>query len=165
MPSANDSIGKRAVLSGLVPVLIGTFLVAAFFVAHQAWSTGFFTPSFGLLGTILFYCALVLGLTYPLGVPVSLKEHFGRRMELAYETSTALFWTITAAWLLVVFPLNFSQLTAVVPGPLKFILAWITNDIGRVLLGMALVGAFAFIPFYILQFVTMGRKQTNPSQV
>jgi len=158
--SSHYPLGKREARTGILPVLIGAVLVVAFFVAHQAWSTGFFTSNFGQFGTVLFYGALALGLTYPFGIPVALNRHFGRRIELAYDISIAIFWTIAAAWLLVVFPLNFSQLTAVVPGPLRFLLAWITNDIGRVLLGAALVGAFAFIPFYALQYLTGSREQS-----
>lgn len=146
-------------ITGFWPVLLGLVLVVGFFVAHQVWSTGFFTSDFGLLGTFLFYCALGFGFTFALGVPVALSRRFGRRTELTYELATALFWTITAAWLLLVFPLNFSQLNAVVPGQLKFVLSWITNDVGRILLGTALVGALAFIPFYAIQFRTTGQKR------
>lgn len=165
MLSSSDPLRGRDARAGVLLVLLGAVLITAFFAAHQAWSTGFFTSDFDLLGIVLFYSALGLGLTYPLGVPVALNSHFGRKIEIAYDISTALFWTITAAWLLFVFPLNFSQLNAVVPGPLKFLLAWITNDVGRVLLGVALVGALAFIPFYALQYITTSRKHAIARQV
>lgn len=156
---------KNHRITGLWPVLLGLVLVVGFFVAHQVWSTGFFTSDFGLLGTLLFYCALGFGFTFALGVPVALSRRFGRRTELTYELGTALFWTITAAWLLVAFPFNFSQLNAVVPGQLWFVLSWITNDIGRILLGIALVGALAFIPFYAIQFRATGQRRNASAPV
>jgi len=134
-------------------------------VAHQAWATGFFTSSFGTVGTLLFYGSLFTGLTYPLGIPVSLNRRFGRRVELGYEILTAVFWSVSVAWLLFVFPLDFSQLTAVVPAQLKFLLSWITNDVGRILLGVSLVGSLAFIPFYALQFVSSSRRQATTRQI
>lgn len=150
---------KKTRLADLWPVLLGAVLVLSFFVAHQAWSTGFFTSSFGPVETAFFYSAIALGLTYPLGIPWFLARHLGHKKELVYDIIVALFWTITTIWLYVTFPFNFPQLTAVIPGPARFLLSWVTNDVGRVLIGAAVFGALAFIPFYAVQYLTLDKER------
>lgn len=144
---------KRSRPTDLWPVFLGLVLVLAFFVAHQAWSTGFFTSNFRVAEGILFYGALLTGLI----PPVMGSLHLNKKTELITLLVTAIFWSGAAAWLFFQFPFNFSQLTAVVPGPLRFLLDWITNGIGRILIGIALVGALAFIPFYTIQYSHIGK--------
>jgi hypothetical protein len=137
--------------------LLGLFLVIGFFAAHQAWSTGFFTTGFGLLGTVLFYAVLLTGLV----PPVLGSLHLEKKRELEALLVTAVFWTMAAAWFFFAFPFNFSHLTAVVPSQASFILSWITDDVGRILVGVSLVGAAGFIPFYLLQFAGLRHHVTS----
>ncbi len=46
-----------------------------------------------------------------------------------------------AAWIFVAFPLNFAHVADVVPTPFQFILSWITNDIGRIIVALALLAS------------------------
>ncbi|HEX4919785.1 MAG TPA: hypothetical protein VFV92_03500 [Candidatus Bathyarchaeia archaeon] len=146
--------------AGLWPVFPGLVLVLAFFLAHQAWSTGFFTSSFGVAEGVLFYGALLTGFI----PPVLGSLHLNKRTELIALLVTAIFWSGASAWLLYQFPFNFSQLTAVMPGPLRFFLDWVTNGIGRILVGVALVGALAFIPFYTKQYSHLSRNARMSAQ-
>lgn len=147
---------RKARPADLWPVALGVVLVGAFFVTHQASSTGFFTSHFGLVEAILLYGAILSGLVPPLLGAM----HLTKRSELSYLLITSVFWTAAAAWLYLAFPFDFSHITAVVPSFLSFLLSWITNSIGRIIVGVALVGAFAFIPFFALQFVKASRDHT-----
>ena len=141
-------------LASLWPVFVGVALVAGFFIAHQALSTGFFTSDFGLTGSVLLYGTLLTGL-----VPATVGSmNLARKTELETMILTAVFWTVATAWFFFAFPFNFAHVTAVVPSQLSFLLSWITNDIGRALLGIALVGAAAFLPFFGFQLNSARRR-------
>lgn len=75
---------------------------------------------------------------------------------------TAVFWASAAAWLLLRFPFDFSNLTSVMPSQTRVLLNWVTNDIGRILFGIGLVGALAFIPFYMIQYAKLGTSTIRP---
>lgn len=138
---------RKAKPADLWPILVGTALVTGFFAAHQAWSTGFFTTGFGILETVLFYAAVL-----PAVIPATAAIYLSRKHELLADIAVSIVWTAAAAWLYVTFPFSFTHLAAVVPSPLQFAFNWISNDIGRILIGIATIGAFAFIPFFTLQY-------------
>jgi len=155
--NVSSQVDRKSKLASLWPVYLGLGLVVGFFLSHQFWSTGFFTSAFGNIETILLYSALVSGL-----VPVVLGTlRLNRKIELEYLLLTATFWTGAAEWFFLVFPFDFSHLAAVVPGQLSFLLGWITNDIGRILLGVSLIGSAAFIPFYLLQLNGLSHRITH----
>lgn len=151
---------KKSRPADLWPVLLGVALVAGFFVAHQAWATGFFTSGFGPTGAVLLYGAILTALV----PPVVGSLHVNRRTELVVLLATAVFWTDAAASFYFAFPFDFSHLAAVVPGPATFLFNWVSNDLARVLIGLALVGAAAFIPFFTLQYFQSGRTHSRLGQ-
>lgn len=113
-------------LGGIVAIATIT-LATLFFIAHQMWSTGFFTSKFGLTETLLFYSSLLYGL-----VPNTIKCLIGRRnLVRLFEAFGAIIAAITLVWLYVIFPFNFSHLADVLPTFTRFLLQWISDDIAR----------------------------------
>ena len=113
-------------LIGDVPML----LLFSFFVYHQVANTGFFTAKFGALEMFCLYGPMLLSLVAPVVRAVSGRRNPARPFDIA----TYLFLAIAAIWFLIAFPFNFAHLADALPGALQFVLAWITNDIGRIFL-------------------------------
>ncbi len=124
-------------LSEVIPTSVFTILVFGFYMAHYAWSTGFFTSGFTQLLATLFFASVLY-------VPVNTaaKAIIAREDVLALvELVGALLLMTVAAWIFVAFPLNFAHVADVVPAPFQFILSWITNDIGRIIVALALLAS------------------------
>ncbi|RLI22573.1 hypothetical protein DRO54_00895 [Candidatus Bathyarchaeota archaeon] len=113
-------------LGGAVAILIIT-LATLFFIAHQIWSTGFFTSKFGLTEMLLFYSSLLYGF-----VPNSIKCLSDRRNFVRlFEIFGAILTTIALVWVYIVFPFDFSHLVDPLPISTRFLLQWISNNIAR----------------------------------
>ncbi|MEO9319889.1 MAG: hypothetical protein ABI361_04375 [Nitrososphaera sp.] len=124
---------------GVVGSIFVTTLVFLFFYAHQAWSTGFFTESFGPL-EYAFYGAIFCGLVGPLARAITGRRNTSRIPEIA----ASIFWILCSVWLLQVFPFDFSHFGDVLPSFMRFMVAWITNDIARVFLAIGIVATSIF---------------------
>jgi hypothetical protein len=115
---------------GEVVASIAVLLVTFYFVYSQLDNTGFFTSSFRTTEEVLFY------LPVPLGIAVNcIRLATGRRnparpLEFVDDVVIA----VAAFWMLAVFPFNFAHLTDLLPGFLRFLLSWVSNDIGRIAL-------------------------------
>jgi hypothetical protein len=46
---------------------------------------------------------------------------------------------ITAVWFLIVFPFNFAHFADALPGAFGFVLAWITDDIAKIVLVVQII--------------------------
>ncbi len=145
---------------GEVISVVVMLLVCGFFVYHQVAYTGFFTAEFGAVGMVCLYGPLLFSLAAPVVRAVTGRRNPAR----PFEVVTNVFLALAAVYLLLVFPFNFSHLADVLPGAIRFVLAWITNDIGKAaLILQVIVGT-------IWAFVTAGkylsvrrRELTTPS--
>jgi hypothetical protein len=118
-----------------IPVLL---LVYAFFVYHQVAHTGFFTARFGPFEMVCLYGPMLVSVAAPLVRAFSSRRNPGRPFEVA----TNVFLVLASLWLLQVFPFDFTHFADAFPAALRFLLAWMNNDIGRlVLMLQVLVGA------------------------
>lgn len=107
-----------------------TLLIAAFFIYNQTTNTGFMTSKFGLTATILFYGSFALSIVNSIA-----KATIGRRdTARPFELVSNVFTAIAALWFLSVFPFNFAHLADALPSFLRFILSWITNGIGWIII-------------------------------
>lgn len=138
--AARDYI-KRSQRGGETASLIGVVLVTAFFYAHQAWSTAFFTASFGSTGAFFLYGSILLAIIGPVTRAITGRRNLARLPE----SVASVFWIIASLWLLIVFPFDFAHFSDVVPEFLRFTVNWITNDIARVLIVIGTAGGMAFV--------------------
>jgi hypothetical protein len=121
-----------------VAIVVVSILIIAYFVAHQVWSTGFFTPTFGALEMIMLYGNLTAWI-----ITGALEGILGQRLlsRLFDAFGGIVFIAVSLAWLAVVFPFDFAYFANVLPDSLRFLVQWISNDIAR---GIMVVGVIVF---------------------
>ena len=122
-----------------VVIVVVNILMILYCVAHQVWSTGFFTSAFGTLEMILLYGSLIAWI-----ITDALEGIFGQRLlsRLFDVFGGIIFITISAAWLFVVFPFEFAYFADALPDFLRFFVQWISNDIAK---GIMAVGTIFFV--------------------
>jgi hypothetical protein len=126
------SVPQRWLELAIVP---GMLLLLGFFLRHQSANTGFFTAKFGALEMVCLYGPIFLSLVAPV-----IRAFSGRRNPARpYEAVTRLLLALGSLWLLIVFPFNFSHLADILPSGIQFLLAWVSDDLGKVLLLLQIV--------------------------
>ena len=122
---------------GVAIVVVSIFIIS-YFVAHQVWSTGFFTSSFGALEMIMLYGNLAAWT-----ITGTLEGILGQRLlsRLFDAFGGIIFIAVSFAWLALVFPFDFAYFTNVLPEVLRFLVQWISNDIAR---GVMVIGVVVF---------------------
>lgn len=115
--------------------IVGILLLLGFFLAHQTQNTGFFTEKFGTLGMVCLYIPLLFAVSAP-----AVRAWSGQRNPARpFEAGTSLLLAAGSFWLLAVFPLDYTHLADVLPGPIQFLLRWVTDDIARIVLIMQII--------------------------
>jgi hypothetical protein len=123
--------------SEVVSSTLITVLIMGFYMAHYFLSTGFFTSTFTPpLATLFFASVIYTMLTNGAKAATPRKD-----MVALVELIGAGLLALTAYWFYLTFPLDFGHVADVVPTQLQFLLTWISNDIGRIIVAIALVGA------------------------
>ncbi|UCE15813.1 MAG: hypothetical protein JSV12_08120 [Candidatus Bathyarchaeota archaeon] len=119
-----------------ITIVVFSVLMVFYFAAHQTWSTGFFTATFGTLEMIMLYGSLIFMI-----VTAGLEGVLGQRLlSRLFDTfGGIIFVTVAIAWLLVVFPFEFAYFADVLPDFLRFLVQWISNDIARVLMVLGII--------------------------
>jgi hypothetical protein len=127
-------------------------------------STGFFTATFGTAEMVMLYGLLILGI-----ISAGLEGVFGLRLysRIFDVFGGLLLAAVCTFWLLVVFPFEFAYFADVSPDSLSFLVQWISNDIARVLMVLAIIvylGAAAYCPI-AYGFVEMKRSKREKTSV
>jgi len=141
-----------------IAIVVFSVLMVLYFVAHQMWSTGFFTATFGTLEMLLLYGLLLLGI-----ISAGLEGVLGLRLlsRLFDVFGGLIFGAVCTVWLLVVFPFEFAYFADVLPDSLRFLVQWISNDVARVIMVLAIivyVGAEIYCPIGY-RFVSIKRSK------
>jgi hypothetical protein len=137
----------------IIIIIVGV-LFTLFYVAHQIGSTGFFTSKFGPLEMFLLYGSLF----YWIFTCVILLLGFKNPSRDLDTFGGLIFVTITFAWLLIIFPFEFSHVADVLPDSLKFLLQWISDNVARVLLVIGFIIHLA-LAIYSLKIRLMVLKE------
>lgn len=140
-------LGTARVGELVVTTIVACF-VAGFYAAHLVWSTGFFTSAFTPGLAALFFTSISWTIINVASKAISPRKDVVALVELI---GAALFASVTA-WLYLVFPFNFTHLADVVPAQLQFMLNWITNDLGRILVGLILVASIIALAVSAVKF-------------
>jgi hypothetical protein len=129
-------------------------LILLFFGLHQTSSTGFFTSKFGPSETFLFYVSILLA-----AVGAAAKVVVGRKNVLRpFDTFQEGLGAVALVWLFVVFPFDFSHLADVLPNFLRFLLQWISNDVAKVLLAIAIIATPVLTVYTAALYVFVSRE-------
>jgi hypothetical protein len=110
-------------------------LLLAFFAYHQWQNTGFFTDKFGWAEMLALYVPILISLGPPILRLLQGRRNPARPLEAAVDLSLA----IGSLWLWINFPFNFAHLADPFPATMRFAFAWITNNIGRLILLLQVV--------------------------
>jgi len=148
-----DIIPYSERVSNIVGAVVG-FLIVLYFVAHQMGSTGFFTSKFDTLEMLLFYGSLMFG-----PVSAALRGLFGRKnLARLFNVFGLILVAVAIAWLFVVFPFDFAYFADVLPGFLRFLLQWISNDIARVLMVLGIIVTLVMAIYTAMLYVFVRRE-------
>jgi hypothetical protein len=139
---------------------IALCILGSFFAAHQRLHTGFFTDRFGPVEMLCLYGPLILSLAPPLARTLSGQRNPARPVEVATHLCAAL----AGLWLLQVFPFDFTHIADVLPAHFQFMMAWMSDGVGKVLLLLQVaVGVLAAL-FTLATFmmVTLALSSRHP---
>jgi len=130
-----------------IAIVVFCVLMIIFFVAHQIQTTGFFTLKFGALEIFLFYGFWIFWIT-----TASLESILSQRLlsRIVDTFGGLIFATISIAFLLSLFPFEFTHLADVLPESIRFLVQWISNGIARVIMVLLVIGhlvAAVYSPF------------------
>jgi len=130
---ADKGIPKNERIVSVGFFFTGSVLMILYLAAHQVWSTGFFTSTFGTTEMIMLYGSWVSWI-----ITSGLEGILGKRLlSRLFDTfGGIIFIAVATVWLVVVFPFDFTNFAELLPGFLKFLVQWISNDIARILLGL-----------------------------
>ncbi len=150
---------KRERLRGSerISSLFGVFVsivVIIYFYGHYSGNTGFFTSSFTSADAVLFFGASVLGL-----LPQLTRSVLGRRnVTRLLEVLTEAVFLIASIWFLATFPFDMSHLADLLPNGWHFLLTWISADLVKVVLVIAIAAMLFVIPYTLLLYQAVKRK-------
>ena len=141
-----------------IAIVVVSFLILLYFVAHQTSLTGFFTTMFGTFEMIMLYGAIIFMI-----VSAGLEGIFGQRLlsRIWDAFGGLIFATIANTWLFMVFPFDFTYFANVLPDFLRFLVQWISNDIAQVLMVLIIIvtlGAAIYTPI-AYKFVRIKRSK------
>ncbi len=152
---ADKGVPRNDRVVGIIIVVV-SFLLMLYFVAHQTESTGFFTSAFGTLEMVMLYGNLTAWI-----ITGALEGFFGQRLlsRIFDAFGGIIFMVVSLAWLLVVFPFDFTYFADVLPVSLRFLVQWISNGIaqGVLVLGVILLVVAAVYSPIAYKFVSVKR--------
>ena len=154
MKTNNEILTPAQRWIGPLATIVCMLVLLGFFAAHQSAHTGFLTAKFGTLETLALYLPILFSFAAPLARAMSGRHNPARPFEAAMNISLA----IGSLWLVIVFPFDFAHLTDVLPGAIRFILGWITNDIGRGVLILQVILGVIVAPLTIFTFFSVSRR-------
>ena len=143
-------------------IVVFSVLMMFYLAAHQTRSTGFFTPAFDKSEMVMLYGLLTLGM-----ISAGLEGVFGKRLysRIFDVFGGLLLAAVFTIWLLVLFPFDFAYFADVSPETLNFLVRWVSNDIARVLMVLAIIvylGAAAYCP---IAYGFVSKKESKREKV
>lgn len=135
---------------GLYTVVL-MLLLLVFFAYHQWKQTAFFTDKFGIMEMVALYLPILISLAPPIQRAIQGQVNPSRPVE----ASANLLLALGSLWLRYVFPFNFSHIADIFPERMHFAFAWLTNDVGKIILILQVVVgfilAFSFTASYLAE--------------
>lgn len=153
-----DNWYQRAKQDAYLGIPIGDRIVSVLFffasvfallylINHQIQNTGFYSEKFGIIEAVFLY-----GFWSVWIITAGLEGILGARLwsRLFDALGGILVAAIASLWLFIVFPFDFSYFTVLMPETLRWSLAWVNNDVARIIFFIAAtlhVCAVFYAPF------------------
>ena len=136
-----EDYDKLSLEDRVISVLFVMFfpLIMVYFAAHQMFSTGFFTSTFGILEMVMLYGTLFYWIFTCTVLLLELKD-LSRDID---SYGGLIFAAIAFVWFSIVFPFDFTYFADVLPEGLRFLVQWISNGLARVI----------FVPAFIIHLL------------
>jgi hypothetical protein len=138
-------------------IILFSVLIVVYFVAHQTWSTGFFTATFGTLEMVMLYGSLIYWIVTS-ALLLFVRKKLSRDLDVF---GGLIFATVGITWLFVVFPFEFTYFADVLPNFLRFLVQWISNDIARVLMALGIIVALVFAVYSSILYVFVRKARAK----
>jgi hypothetical protein len=109
---ADKGIPKNERIAGIGFFFTSSILMVIYLAARQVWSTGFFTAKFGTIEMVMLYGSWIAWV-----ITSGLEGLLGKRLlSRLFDTFGGIIFIVVAtAWLLVVFPFEFTYFADVLP--------------------------------------------------
>ncbi len=134
---SNEILTPAQRFGELVSVCI-ILLILGFYIYHQVANTGFYASNFVGFTEVVFYGTFVLAL-----LPALLRATIGRRNPIRpFEAAFNLISAASLIYLLAIFPFNFAHFPDALPPAIRFMFSWVSNDIAKVAIVLAILGTF-----------------------
>jgi len=130
-------------------------LLLVFFAYHQWADTGFFTEKFIWLSMLALYGPIVISMAPPILRLIQGRRNPARLLDAAMDLSLA----IGSIWLRITFPFDFTHLADPFPAAMRFAFAWLSNDIGRLILLLQIVIGFLSAFATLATYFSIRRKE------
>lgn len=152
----NEIKADDKIASILLIVVNGLF--GLYLIAHQMGSTGFFAPKFSAFEMVMLYGIMIYWITTSVLILIG-QKHPSRDLD---SYGGLFFATFAIGWLIVIFPFSFTHFSDVLPDFLRFLVQWISNEIGLVLLILLFVIHLIFAVYSLILrlYVRKARKQS-----
>jgi len=163
--STNEKREEKEILGpferGLELVVVPMMgLLFAFLLAHQRAGTGFFTARFGTLEQVCLYGPIFVAMLAPVVRALTGRRNPGRLFEAAANLSLA----AGSLWLLIRFPFDFTHLADVLPAALRFVLAWVPDLVGWMLMfGQVVIGPISALLLVLKYFRVQRAAPGSPA--
>ncbi|MFX1486643.1 MAG: hypothetical protein ACFFBS_06070 [Promethearchaeota archaeon] len=155
-----ETAAKRDAMSlshRLFDIFFGAGFVTLFliyFLLHYFLSTGFFTSGFGRPEFFLFFVPALLGLGITMMRGIVGRKNVIRPFEVFQLGLSA----VGVAWLLAVFPFDFSHFADILPASVQIHLQWLSSDIVRVFMVLILIGTSVATTYNALLYTNVRQK-------
>jgi hypothetical protein len=117
------------------------------------------TRKFRAIEMFALYAPLMLGFAAP-----AVRSLMGRRNSARpYEAVTSLLLALGSLWLLTRFPFDYTHLSDVLPAGLRFILAWVTDDIARIVLLLQVIVGPISAAITLVKYFARRRDAAQPA--
>ncbi len=116
-------------------IVAALLLLFVFFAYHQFTNTGFFTSKFGVFEMVCLYGPILVSCSAPLVRALTRQRNIARPFEAAGDLCLA----CGSLWLLMIFPFQYAHFADVLPSALRFILAWVTDDVAKIVLALQVI--------------------------
>lgn len=129
-------------------------LLLGFFMLHQFANTGFFTERFGTAEMLCLYVPIVVAMLPPL-----IRARMGRRHPARlWVAASSLLTAVTALWLLSTFPFNFAHFADFLPGSVRFMFFWLSDDLAKIPLVLQIIVGPISALVAVWQFLARGSQ-------
>lgn len=143
---------------GQIVGVVISLLVAVYFLDLYTSGSGFFTSEFSTADAVLFFGIAFLGVIPSLARAILGRKNITRPLDIILSISIL----ISTIWFLYTFPFDFSHLADSLPSSLQFLLSWISDNIAKALMVIAIIASIFIILYTTLLFLAVRRKLAAP---